>query len=320
MRLAWFVAELGVRFPDDLSVEAATGLLEEMAGLGPTRGDFPWFMARRLHALLREPEASFDYAALVLFCRGEAARRILHPRLARREMMLAALVEHGPQFVGIFFDHLRYYVEAALQFRRMRRMPDCVGPSLLAGAEAVAEGERELAARRRMVLHAVERASVWYERLMGILHCAPSLDERASGHELHHWVAGADMPGALRVRVEVDPASAEAAILPARGEAWAMLRAGIRPPAYGVPPWMVTMVEAGTGGRGSSAGGARGEHGAREAFAAEGERYGIAADWSRVVEKRTGEAMASWLSGLPFPLVSPRLFDSVSNVAREWPE
>ncbi len=302
MRKAWFKADLKIIYPAPHTHQAVRAMLRRMARLSPGREDLPWPIVPRFPHLLHRPEPRFDYATVILFCLGESARRILTPRTQCEEHLIDAIVRYRPQFPAIFHEHLVHWTRSYLVAKQLPGLPDCAGRAPTGRDESCLAAE-DVAANRRVFLHILERASMYYERLLGLLYCADSPEERASGHELHHWITGADMPGAVLVPVAVLDDRAPPLITPSAADAKPIVQAGWRVPRYRVrrnmimdddaPPPPAAMAEQRSPARPVRIPlitlPMRDEVLAAPAFAVEGERYAIAADWTEVIDRQTGE-------------------------------
>lgn len=234
MRQANYLAGLEFPYPENGSHLEICRTLKRWAKYQPTLDGFPWRMAPHLYDSLTKANPDFAYAELTLFCKGEAARRALAPTMAGyQRRILAGIIKHHPQIGGIFYEHLRYWVTAYLIRRRLTEWPECEGISPFRyGNHAVTP--QELEANRRDLLAAIAEATRWYERTLAKIGNSDSLDGRASGHELHHWVGGAEMPSVVRVPVTAEKENGVYLISPDMEEAKPILDSGWDLPEYPV--------------------------------------------------------------------------------------
>ncbi len=236
MRSAVFRAGLGFPFPENGSPLDIRRRIGRWAALAPTAAHFPWHLAKHLYRVLCFAEASFFFAECVLFCCREAARRALHPlNPGYKRLLLAAIIKHRIEFAAIYYEHLRYRVKEYLLNHGLEQWPECEGVSPLGYGPSLLPRE-EIEANRRDLLALIEGTSRWYERTIAIIATRKTLDGRASGHELHHWVGGAAMPDPIDVPVTVEDEGEALLIAPEKDDAFPLIQAGWDLPEYPVDP------------------------------------------------------------------------------------
>ena len=236
MRSAVFRAGLGFPFPENGSPLDIRRRIGRWATLAPTTSHFPWHLAKHLYRVLCLAEASFFYAECVLFCCREAARRALHPlNPGYKRLLLAAIIKHRIEFAAIYYEHLRYRVKEYLLNHGLDQWPECEGVSPLGYGPSLLP-RKEIEANRRDLVALIEGTSRWYERTLAIIATRKTLDGRASGHELHHWVSGAGMPDPIDVPVTVEEEGGALLIAPEKDDAFPLVQAGWDLPEYPVDP------------------------------------------------------------------------------------
>jgi hypothetical protein len=197
---------------------------------------FPWHLAKHLYRVLCSAESSFFFAECVLFCCREAARRALHPlNPGYKRLLIAAIIKHRIEFAAIYYEHLRYRVKEYLLNYGLDQWPECEGVSPLGYGPSL-RPRKEIEANRRDLLAVIDGTSRWYERTIAIIATRKTLDGRASGHELHHWVGGAAMPDPIDVPVTVEEEGDALLIAPEKDDAFPLIQSGWDLPEYPVDP------------------------------------------------------------------------------------
>lgn len=234
MRSATFRAALGFPFPENGSPLDIRRRLGRWATLAPTAAQFPWHLAKHLYRVLCFAEPSFPFAECALFCCREAARHALHPlNPGYQRLLVAAIIKHRIEFAAIYHEHLRYRVKEYLLKRGIEEWPECEGVSPLGYGPAHIP-RPELETNRRDLLAVIDGTSRWYERTIAIIATRKTLDGRASGHELHHWVNGAGMPPPVDVPVTVEEDGETLLIAPEKDDAFPLIQTGWDLPEYPV--------------------------------------------------------------------------------------
>jgi len=234
MRQSYYRAGLGFPFPEDSSSLDVLRTLKRWARYQPALDSFPWHLAGRLHYLLCDSRPEFAFAELTLFVKGEAARRIFEPSLpGYHRRMLAGLLKHRPQIGGILYEHLRYQVKGSIIRRGIAAWPDCEGVSPLGYGDRMLE-PAEIEEHRRSLLALIMQALRWYERTLAMIGNSDNLDGRACGHELHHWIGGANMPDEVLVPVLAEQDGDALLMAPDKREAKIFIDSGWPIPEYRV--------------------------------------------------------------------------------------
>jgi hypothetical protein len=195
-----FSASLVLDHPDPRTPDALHQHLFPWTTIAPAYPDALWHMAAALPHALINPARSFVSAEWMLFCRCEAACRVLDPITRYDGLILRALVAHPVQIAGIYFEHLRFRVLEYLLTHGLAEWPDCLGRSPLKYGRNDTS-PKQLEANRTALLDVIASTSRWYERTLAHIGLAKSLDERSSSRELHYWVAGAEMPDPIVIQV-----------------------------------------------------------------------------------------------------------------------
>lgn len=235
MRQGLYRAGLEFSYPKNGSALEIVRRLHVWAAYRPTTDPFPWHLARPLSHALSKAHPSFAYAELTLFCKGEAARRILNPTTnGYRRWILTAVLNHHPQIAGIFYEHLGYWVKEHLARRGLDEWPDCEGLSPSGFGNRLLEPE-DVEANRLSLLLAIREAGYWYERALALIGLGTKLEGRASAHDMPYWIGGANMPKPVRVPVTVEEDGIGHLLIgPDKEEAKPMIDAKWQLPEYAV--------------------------------------------------------------------------------------
>lgn len=271
-------ADLTFDFTGIDSPAALEARLLNLRARGHTAETLPGRLVEKLPDLLAAPAPTYDYAETAFFLAADAAENILNAAIDWPEKIIATILHHRIQFIGMAREHHLYTIREHMYAERLDTLPNCTGISP-AGfglrTDPPYTVERNVATMRTIL----RRGGLCLQRTLALIRPDDTPDRRLSQHELRYWIGGADLPATQRIPVEICRRNGRLDIGPAGDDKLRLVQMGWTMPVYSVPKGTISTASPAAA------------HIQRPTWAAgmEGARYAVAKDFRAYFDKREGK-------------------------------
>lgn len=270
--------DLAFDFAGVTSPAALEARLLNLRARGRTADTLPGRIVEKLPDLLAAPAPTYDYAETAFFLAAEAAENILHASVDWPHKIMETILKHRIQFIGVAREHYLFALREYMFKSDLDTLPNCTGISPAGYGDNTIPRycvESNVANARRVL----RDAGVRFQRTLALIKPDDTPDRRVTQHELRFWIAGADLPAAQRIPVEICWRNGHLDIGPAGDDKLRLVQMAWDMPVYTVPKSAIIPI-----GQESGAAPA----GPAWPVVAEGPRFAVAKDFHAFYDKRDG--------------------------------